>query len=133
MQNNPNIQRGNVSDLALWRKQSEQTDKALAFVTDSDESIIVEFQLTDDEQGFFQRGDRIYCTRTNNLLHGETGLVLTPYGYMVRRYYMMPEGFVMLRSLLNSPDLCLHPSEVEIVGRAYQLVRSLNGPESEAA
>jgi SOS-response transcriptional repressor LexA len=84
---------------------------------------------SDDLAGaLIQKGDSISCERTDNLERGQFGAVQTPYGILLRYFFLEPEGYVRLEPI--GPDLatlCLSPHEVRILGRPLSLQRDLRG------
>lgn len=73
-------------------------------------------------------GDTLRICRADTVNAGELAAIYTPYGLMVRLYAPHHLGFVELRPANSDyPTLCLHPNDIEIVGRVVSVKRDLRG------
>lgn len=76
--------------------------------------------------------DRLYCEAASHVESDQLALVDTPYGLLPRFVTFAPEGFVKLEAAnANTPTLCLHPNEVQIIGRVVTLLRDVRGVRRE--
>jgi len=128
-----NRESSNVCSLVNWRRTAAQHRQELSILP-AGSSFQVQI-LGDALTGAaIQHGDLIDCERTDTLEQGQIGLLRTPYGLMLRRYYSDGE---VIRLESASPEyvtLYLPPSDVEIIARPLRLERwFVSFDESEVA
>jgi SOS-response transcriptional repressor LexA len=68
-------------------------------------------------------GDLLDCERVNTLEQGQIGLLKTPYGLRVRRYFDKGGMILLVAANPIHPELYLPPSDVQIVARPIRLER----------
>lgn len=94
--------------------------------------------LTDALEGDgILHSDLLHCERVNKVKPGSLAIVNTPFGLMLR-YYFLEENengsFVRLQTANPAfPVLCLAPQIVHIVGRPYRLERDVERKREAAA
>jgi SOS-response transcriptional repressor LexA len=75
-----------------------------------------------------QKDDFISCERTDRLEQGQFGVIQTPYGILLRYFFLGPEGYVRLEPISSDfATLCLSPHEIKVLGRPLLLQRDLRG------
>jgi hypothetical protein len=94
-------------------------------------------QLSDALKGEgIKHSDHLHCQRVNKVESGSLAIVNTPYGLMVRRYFVDVNYIRLEAANPQVPTLCLAPQQVHIIGRPYKLMRDLrdeNEGRAEAA
>lgn len=78
-------------------------------------------------------GDRLKCERAGDAEQGKLAIVRTPYGVMLRFYYLQPDYTMLESGNPHYPTLILPHAEAEVIGRPVKLERVLREPRGEGA
>jgi SOS-response transcriptional repressor LexA len=123
----------NVTSLVNWRATAALHKQELSILP-AGSSFQVQI-LGDALTGvFIQHGDVIDCERTDSLEQGQIGLLKTPYGLMLRRYFRDGDVVRLEPASVEYATLCLPPSDVQIIASLIRLERwFVSYDEMEAA
>lgn len=114
----------NVCSLAAWRRNASNHRQELSILP-AGASFQIKV-LGDALVGeSIQHGDVLDCERVTTLKQGQLGLLKTPYGLMLRRFFSDGEVVRLEPASLEYVTLYLPSHEVQIIARPLRLERWL--------